>query len=141
MSQEHQLTTFHFCGLEFPAPDELPLPQYGSRQKRIYMSPGLVGGNLVSGLCVREPLGVHPSYGSISFRIAGCTKAQMQAMATAYMDQYAIKLLTFHSPDGDQGFHVLFAENGFKPKLKRRRGYNDPCSYDVDLNLEVLGFA
>lgn len=134
MSQEHQLTTINFCGINFPAPDELPLPQYGSRMKRRYMC----NGEELLGLCLREPLGVHISYGTFEFRLAGCTRAQVETMAAAHFNQWTPKVLTFHSPDGDQSFSVLFSDNGFKPKLKRRSGFNDPRRYDVDIKLEML---
>jgi hypothetical protein len=133
MSQEWQQTVITFCGATFPAPVELPLPQYGSRMKKHYMTDGDD-----AALCIREPLGVHVSYGTIAFRLSGLSKAQVVAMAAAHFDQATPRDLVFTSPDGTTTFEVLFGEGGFSPKMLPRSGYGDARRYAVDLKLEIL---
>ena len=130
---EHQLTTITLCGITFPAPEELPLPQYGSRMKKHYMTDGDE-----AGLCVREPLGVHVSYGTIGFTVRGLTKDQITTLADAHFDQATPKTLTFNSPDGTTSFQVLFGENGFNPKMIKRSGYSIGGRYVADFKLEIL---
>jgi hypothetical protein len=137
MSAEWNATTISFCGIEVGPPHiprELPTPDYGLRVKKTYMSEGAE----LPGLCVKEPLGGHDSYGTIAFRLSAMSKANVDTFLTAAFDLWTPRTLAISAPGGIVSWTVCFGENGFTHRLIPGRGYFDTEAWICGFKLEVL---